>query len=1067
MKDHLFVCITFLLVIFFTDLYSQTYNIPANDYLEIHSDSGTIYDDGGAINNYSFRVNSVVTIYPSSQGGYVRLSGQYFLEEWNKSRVLFYSGDSNSYNQICSISDDGCIDVRSNSGPLTIKFFADTETPDFGFEFDIYVCNDLPTNITSEIITDTNAVINWSENDTTTIWILEYSEGWFNIGSGTKIFTDTNVVNLDNLNKCSRYYYYIYSICDTVDFLCNNKCGYDINTFFTKKNYDESIILDIQSTCSEIFLWWEETDTNITWLVSLSNGDYLFSHEPYCTFDSLNSGQFYDIRIIDSTLSNYILTRCACNPSVYTKCCCPIANNIILSEVQANEALITWDADTSAVGWIVVYRGSNDFIYDTIIVDTNFVLLFNLLPISPYEVLVYSLCDSMNTNCSRSINFLTSPSSIDNCLSFTDFNSSNFLSTYGPYSNPYQSYGLINFGYLDASSRHTIHYNASEVDIRTGGLLHTIPQGEEVSVRLGNWMSGAEAESCTYLYYVDTNNYDMFILQYAIVLEDPNHTQQQQPRFTLEILDSNHTLVNDQCGYTNFYASGDLDWNSVSGTNIIWKDWTSLGIDISKYHNQNIYIRFTTFDCDEGGHFGYAYYNIKCGNKYLNKSSCGQVDSLLFEAPFGFDYFWYNANEPNDTISIENQISVPVNNNTYYCRCSYKENEDCNFILSFEAERQFPFPLFDYSLDTCGFKINFTNMSLISKSDTVAIGTERCIDVKWIFHDGTESLLQNPSFNYDTSGIYPVILIASMNDGLCSDTLYQNIIVDNSGFHKIEFNGDTIICRGSRIEISTNYFDKYFWSTGDTTNNVYLSPIETSTYYLQAYENGCLRYDSLIIYVNPYHSNDSINAVICSGRYYKYNGFYENEEGFYSKTFKAVNGCDSIINLELIVADKIENYSLIDDKYLIIEDLPYIIDVSCNYCYHYLWNIGSNDSVLIINSYGSYYVNIEHVCGIIYDSIIIVKSDVNVFLPNAFTPDLLYNNTFFPIYENKNSVIIESFEIYNRNGELIYSSTTTPWNGNYNNTKCYSGAYAWKLIYKTKYSEGLKFEKSGIVNLIR
>jgi hypothetical protein len=1067
MKDYLFVFISFLLVIYFTDLHSQSYIVPTSGYLEIHSDSGKLFDDGGENSNYSTRVNSVVTIYPSYQGGYVRLSGQYNLEEWNKSRVLFFSGDTNSNNQICSISDDGCIDVRSNSGPLTIKFFADTETPDFGFEFDIYVCNDLPINITSEIITDTSVAISWSENNTSTNWIVEYSEGWFSLGSGTKIYSDTNVVNLENLNKCSRYYYYIYSTCDTVGLSCSNKCGYDIYSFFTKKNHDESIIGNIQSTCNEISLSWEEIDTNITWLVSLSNGDYIYTDVPYCVFDSLNSGQLYSIRIIDSALSNFINSECACSPKIYTKCCCPIANNLIVSSIQANEALISWDADTSATGWIVVYWRNNDYFYDTIIVDTNFVLLSNLSPVNPYEVVVYSLCDSMNINCSRNINFFSAPSSSDNCLSFTDFNSPNFLSTYGNYSNPYQSYGLINYGYLDASSRHTIHYDTLEVDIRTGGLLHTVPQGEEVSVRLGNWLAGAEAEGCTYLYYVDTNNYDMFILQYAIVLEDPNHTQQQQPRFTLEILDSNQNLVNDQCGYTNFYASGDLDWNSVSGTNIIWKDWTSSGIDISKYHNQNIYIRFTTYDCDEGGHFGYAYYNIKCGSKYLNKSSCGQVDSLLFEAPLGFDYLWYNANQPDDTISKENQLTVPVDNNTYYCRCSYKENSDCNFILSFEAQRQFPYPLFDYSLDTCGYKINFSNQSIISKSDTIAIEIEKCNDVKWIFHDGTVSLLQNPSFNYDSSGVYPIILIASMNEGVCVDTLFANIIVDNSGFHQIEFFGDTVICRGSQTEISINEFDSYEWSSGEATSSVLLSPIETSTYFVKAYENGCLRYDSITIYVTPFYSNDTITGVVCEGRYYNSNGFYENEEGFYTNIYKAVNGCDSIINLELTVAEEIDSYSLIDDKYIIVEDMPYEIDVSCDYCYNYLWNTGSNDSILIVNNYGNYYVRMQHVCGMIYDSIIIVKPDVNVFLPNAFTPDFLSNNTFFPIFENKNSVTIESFEIYNRNGELIYSSTTNPWNGNYNNTRCYSGAYAWKLVYRTKYSDGIMFEKSGIVNLIR
>lgn len=1063
MKKILFSLLFLLVAI--NSIAQTSYNMPVNGYLEIHSDSGIIYDDGGVAGNYSTRVSSVVTIYPATEGGYVRLTGQYSLEDIYKSKVLFFNGDTNSYHQICSISNDGCIDIRSDAGPLTIRFFVDTETPNSGFEFNIHVCSDLPTNINTLNITDSNAEISWGENDTSAFWIFEYSSSFFSIGNGTKIFLDTNFVNLNNLSGCTHYYYYVYSACDTIGENCNNRYGYTINGFYTESpNSNVPTEIDIQSSCNEITISWVENDTNTVWFVSLSNGETIYTDVPNCIFDSLSSGEYYHLTIRDSNVAS---SQCDYSIGVSTKCCCPKASNLSISSILANEAMIVWDADTSATGWIVMYSSSNGSVTDRIIVDTNFVLLTNLLPVRPYEVIVHSLCDGMSYKCSNRISFMTAPSAIDNCLSFTDFNSPNFSSSLGSFSNPFQSHGLVDYGYQSSSSRHTIHYDTSEVDLRTGGVLQTIPLGEEASIRLGNWLSGAEAESCTYMYYVDTNDYDMFLLKYAVVLEDPNHLQEQQPRFTLEILDSNFALVSNQCGYTNFYASGDLDWNSVSGTNIIWKDWTSLGIDISKYHNQNIYIRFTTYDCDEGGHFGYAYYNIKCGNKYLNKSSCGHVDSLLFEAPLGFDYLWYNANQPDDTISKENQLTVPVDNNTYYCRCSYKENSDCNFIISFEAERQFPFPSFDYSLDTCGYKINFSNQSVISKSDTIAIEIEKCNDVKWIFHDGTTSNLQNPSFNYDTSGIYPIILIASMNEGDCTDTLFADIVVDNSGFHKIEFMGDTVICRGSQTQISINEFDSYKWSNNEITNSVLLSPTETSVYFVEAYEKGCLRKDSIRIHVLPYHSNDTIEAVICNGSLYSSNGFNESEEGFYTKTYTAFNGCDSILNLDLKVVDKIEDYSLIENKYIVAYNMPILINASCDYCYNYFWNTGSQDSVILVNYYGRYYVKMQNACGVIYDSVLIVKPDVNLFVPNAFTPDSYNNNTFFPVFSDDMFIFIQSFEIYNRNGERIYFSKDKPWDGKYKNKKCSSGAYVWRLRYRTLYSDSNIFEKSGIVNLIR
>ena len=56
-------------------------------------------------------------------------------------------------------------------------------------------------------------------------------------------------------------------------------------------------------------------------------------------------------------------------------------------------------------------------------------------------------------------------------------------------------------------------------------------------------------------------------LQYAVVLEDPDHTPEDQPRFTLEILNENNQLIDSICGFADFIASNSLGWNS--GTNII------------------------------------------------------------------------------------------------------------------------------------------------------------------------------------------------------------------------------------------------------------------------------------------------------------------------------------------------------------------------------------------------------------------------------------------------------------------------------------------------------------------
>ena len=64
--------------------------------------------------------------------------------------------------------------------------------------------------------------------------------------------------------------------------------------------------------------------------------------------------------------------------------------------------------------------------------------------------------------------------------------------------------------------------------------------------------------------------------------------------------------------------------------------------------------------------------------------------------------------------------------------------------------------------------------------------------------------------------------------------------------------------------------------------------------------NGCDSVIVLTLSVNPvYH--DTINAAICEGSVYTENGFNESEAGTYTQNLQTVNGCDSIITLNLTV----------------------------------------------------------------------------------------------------------------------------------------------------------------------
>ena len=87
--------------------------------------------------------------------------------------------------------------------------------------------------------------------------------------------------------------------------------------------------------------------------------------------------------------------------------------------------------------------------------------------------------------------------------------------------------------------------------------------------------------------------------------------------------------------------------------------------------------------------------------------------------------------------------------------------------------------------------------------------------------------------------------------------------------------------------------------TSYTENGFNVSEAGTYTQNLQTI-NGCDSIVTLTLTVNPTY-NITIDASINDGETYEENGFSESEAGTYVHTLQAVNGCDSVITLNLTV----------------------------------------------------------------------------------------------------------------------------------------------------------------------
>ncbi|MDD4001475.1 MAG: hypothetical protein PHU35_01645, partial [Bacteroidales bacterium] len=131
MNRLLTILLFFLVSLIGGSVFSQTYNMQTNGYSEIHTNSGILYDNGGNLGNYATRVNAKTTIFPLTPGTRIILNGTYNIEDHNRTKLIIYSGDTNSNLKLFenSISNSGNISVRSQLGPVTVVFLVDSDSP--------------------------------------------------------------------------------------------------------------------------------------------------------------------------------------------------------------------------------------------------------------------------------------------------------------------------------------------------------------------------------------------------------------------------------------------------------------------------------------------------------------------------------------------------------------------------------------------------------------------------------------------------------------------------------------------------------------------------------------------------------------------------------------------------------------------------------------------------------------------------------------------------------------------------------------------------------------------------
>lgn len=455
--------------------------------------------------------------------------------------------------------------------------------------------------------------------------------------------------------------------------------------------------------------------------------------------------------------------------------------------------------------------------------------------------------------------------------------------------------GALSNGETSIGSRHQVIWTQGAVDPRTDNQLKLIPDENFVSVRLGNWAEGGESEAIVFEYMVDTMDAKIILMKYAVVLEAPGHGPDEDPYFGLQILDENGDLLNPSCGKFDFTPEDDdINWNKTGP--YVWKDWTSIGMNIEQYHGQLIKIRLETRDCKRQGHAGYAYFTLDCVDATIKTTSCGESVNMEMIAPDGFDYKWTNRKNPDVVVSRERILSVPANDTaTYDCRVEYRDKEGCGFDLSTSVYPRFPFANFEWKWvpSNCENKILLVNKGLVRtkiKGEYVDLSEK----IEYSYWSIDEE-------NWYSSKMDSVVFVADSN----GDTLSVNLEVGLSSVctHDTTIN---IIVEPIHGHLDTLY-EKYCAGDFRIFNNEYLAQSGVYTEILKN-QYGCDSITVLDLVFLPKIEDTYIDTTICSLDSLTLWGSVYKDSGTYEKMLKTKRGCDSVVILNLTKIDPLGVY---------------------------------------------------------------------------------------------------------------------------------------------------------------
>lgn len=561
-----------------------------------------------------------------------------------------------------------------------------------------------------------------------------------------------------------------------------------------------------------------------------------------------------------------------------------------------------------------------------------------------------------------------------------------------------------------------------------GGFPVVCPNGSRYSVKLGNTSGGAQAEGLSYEFTIPAgqNTYSL-IYYYAVVLQNPNHLEFQQPRLELEVTNVTDNQLIECSSFTFAPFGSPLPGFFISPLDdSIWcKAWTPVSINLNNKAGKTIRLFFKTGDCTFRRHFGYAYIDVNsgCSGEFTGASYCVDDTAVNVIAPYGYqNYKWFNA---SFTQELGNQQTLtlqppPASGTLLGVELTPYNGYGCKDTL------------FARLVDTLKLKAYAGKDDVIcGGSGSVLLGENAQAGVVYSWSPATglsDAAISNPL----ASPFFPTqyVLTVRSSGGGCRNT-------------------DTVFVNTSVVDTTLLFFGKKeFCSTSNDSAVLFLPAVNSIQWYLDG---------SAVSVIRPNRFK-----VTRSGTYY---AALTNADGCkFSTRSETINIEQPVPGIQYPLQFALQNTDVQ------LQARAFGITT--------VWNPAAylNDPLIVNPVFNRpdegqqrYLITIDTKagCRTVDTQFVNTIKEVKVFVPNAFTPnnDGL-NDSFYPVTIGIKEMQV--FKVFNRYGQEVYSmnsESSETWDGTFKGMQQDPGNFVW--YFKGLGIDNKIYFRKGSVTLIR